>query len=273
MKITVLVENTSIDPNLKTEHGLSLFIETKKHKILFDTGESDLFLINAKKLGIDLSLVDMCVLSHGHKDHGGGLNHFLEVNHKAVVYVQQRAFEPHFSKRDGRYHDISVKVSKNNIHRIMYTADYLRIDDELMLFSKITGIKFYPSSNKNLYMDEDDRFSLDDFKHEQNLLITENNNHYLIAGCAHRGMINILDEAQKIVQGRINAVVGGLHLISRSGLSETEDRIVALGHELRLRITKILTCHCTGEKAYSILQPILKTQITYIKSGSVIDLD
>ncbi|NCA67648.1 MAG: MBL fold metallo-hydrolase, partial [Clostridia bacterium] len=77
MKITTLCENTSISPEFKCEHGLSFYVETKKHKLLFDTGESGIFAENAAKLGIDLSEVDIAVISHGHYDHGGGLPAFL----------------------------------------------------------------------------------------------------------------------------------------------------------------------------------------------------
>ncbi|MCI8845747.1 MAG: MBL fold metallo-hydrolase [Lachnospiraceae bacterium] len=72
MKITALLENKTNREDMLTEHGLSLYIETEKHKILFDMGQSDLFAKNAAALGINLSSVDIAVLSHGHYDHGGG---------------------------------------------------------------------------------------------------------------------------------------------------------------------------------------------------------
>ena len=97
MKIISLVENTSVNEEIKAEHGLSLYIEAKKHKILFDMGQTTLFLENAGKLGIDLSQVDVAILSHGHYDHGGGLEKFLEINKKAYVYVNQYAFDAYYN--------------------------------------------------------------------------------------------------------------------------------------------------------------------------------
>ena len=80
MKVQVLLENTSLSEALKAEHGLSLYIETGKHKILFDMGQTDAFADNAEKMGIDLSQVDFAILSHGHYDHGGGLKYFMEIH-------------------------------------------------------------------------------------------------------------------------------------------------------------------------------------------------
>ena len=96
MKITTLIENTSAR-GLPTEHGLSLFVETAEHKFLFDMGQTDLFARNAETLGIALSKVDFAVLSHGHYDHGGGLNTFLALNDHAPVYMSRYAFEPHYN--------------------------------------------------------------------------------------------------------------------------------------------------------------------------------
>jgi 7,8-dihydropterin-6-yl-methyl-4-(beta-D-ribofuranosyl)aminobenzene 5'-phosphate synthase len=78
MKITTLIENKNTEnPELISEHGLSLFIEKNGKKILFDTGSSGIFTENARKLSIDISAVDLTIISHGHYDHGGGLKAFF----------------------------------------------------------------------------------------------------------------------------------------------------------------------------------------------------
>ena len=87
MIIRVLMENSVQDELLAAEHGLSLYIETDTHKILFDAGQSDAFSDNAARMGVNLKEVDFCVLSHGHYDHSGGLMRFLKINDHAPVYV------------------------------------------------------------------------------------------------------------------------------------------------------------------------------------------
>ena len=84
LKITALIENTTENPDIETEHGLSLYIETQKHRILFDMGQTDMFARNAERLGADISAVDIAVLSHGHYDHGNGFGRFFRENQNAL---------------------------------------------------------------------------------------------------------------------------------------------------------------------------------------------
>ena len=85
MKWTVLSDNRSCDSRLSTEHGLSILLEAEQHRILLDTGASDVFIRNAELLDIDLCDVDYVFISHGHSDHAGGLQYFLEHNRQAQV--------------------------------------------------------------------------------------------------------------------------------------------------------------------------------------------
>jgi len=97
-RITTVVENTSASkPKFKAEHGLSIFIETEKEKFFFDTGQSDVFIYNAKLLNIDLTKINKVVLSHGHYDHGGGLKYLLDYA-KPVVYGHPEIFRDRYSK-------------------------------------------------------------------------------------------------------------------------------------------------------------------------------
>ena len=87
MKIVTLVENTCGYEGCIAEHGLSLYIETEKHKLLLDTGQTDAVVKNAEVLGVDLSLVDTVILSHGHYDHSGGILPFSQINHTAQIIM------------------------------------------------------------------------------------------------------------------------------------------------------------------------------------------
>lgn len=164
MKIIVLVENTTTC-DLEATHGLSLYIETKKHKLLFDLGPDQTVFENAKKKGIDLQEVDTVVISHGHNDHGGALEQFLEENDKAKIYIQERAFEPHFSKSGEDMVPIGLNSDlKENPRIILLNGDFV-IDEELQLFTVESREKCNSEANDVLY----NVHGLDDFAHEQNL--------------------------------------------------------------------------------------------------------
>lgn len=100
MKIISLLDNLVYKQGLKAEHGLSFLLEIEDKRILFDTGQSDLFLHNATKLGILPETIDAVILSHGHYDHTGGLYPFLRENTKAKVYAKEAIFTPKFHGRE-----------------------------------------------------------------------------------------------------------------------------------------------------------------------------
>ena len=112
MKITALLENTANRSDMKTEHGLSLYIETENKCILFDMGQTTMFTENAKTLGIDLQKVDLAILSHGHYDHGGGLAEFLKIHSHAPILIHRDAFLPHYNGTE-KYIGLDASLSQN----------------------------------------------------------------------------------------------------------------------------------------------------------------
>ena len=95
MKISILTNNKSC-PNFAEEHGLSIYINHPTYNILFDVGYTDVYLTNAKLLGIDLNRVNYIVLSHGHYDHTGGLRYFSTTNSLKNVFIHEDAFIPKY---------------------------------------------------------------------------------------------------------------------------------------------------------------------------------
>lgn len=171
MKIVSLVEN-STKCDLQTAHGLSLYIETKKEKILFDLGQDDALFNNAKALNIDLRKVGIVIISHGHKDHGGALAKFLEINNRAKIYIQKRAFLPHFSHRATGIGNISLDSRFIEHPQVVLVDGDFKINDSLELFV-VKGDKICLSSaNNSLYEGEE----VDNFLHEQNLAIKGDEN-------------------------------------------------------------------------------------------------
>ncbi len=270
MIVKILVENTSISDEFKGEHGLCLYIETLKHKILFDTGAGSLFAENAEKMGVDLSAVDLTVISHGHHDHGGGLATFLEMNTKAMIYITEKAFAGHYHKNpDGEMHYIGLAQNLQQNNRLVLTGENLIIDDELELFANVKGDLMNPSGNKDLWAEQANSFVPDGFSHEQNLIIKENEKTLLVCGCAHRGIVNIIEHLSALKQIAPTHTIGGFHLFSPSAGKFEDPAIVRqIGGYLLETGSKFYTGHCTGMQPYEILKEVLGEKIQYIPAGS-----
>jgi 7,8-dihydropterin-6-yl-methyl-4-(beta-D-ribofuranosyl)aminobenzene 5'-phosphate synthase len=274
MKVQCLAENTAISEQYNFEHGLSLYIETTHHKLLFDMGASELFAENAAKMGVDLTAVDTVILSHGHYDHGGGLKKFLELNDKAKVYIHKKAFEAHYANRENEAIGyIGLDKGLMTHDQIVFTEDQYTVDEELKIFSNVSGHEFWPSGNHDLFKLENGKCVEDDFAHEQNLVISEGGMTTLVAGCAHHGILNILNEMSVTGIGRPDNVIGGFHLYSRSTQkSEPTENVNILGQRLKNTSAKYFTCHCTGQQAFLELKKIMGVQIEYLSTGQTLVL-
>ncbi len=258
MKITVLMENTTDQSCMITEHGLSLYIEANGHRILFDTGQSSSFVENAKQLGVDLAEVDMVILSHGHYDHGGGLMAFLEVNNKAYIYINENAFGQYYS---GETKEIGIAPELKTCSQVVITGDNFVLDEGLELHTCNEQPRLYETNAYGLYKSINGRLTEDDFLHEQYLFIKEAEKEVLISGCSHKGILNI----EKWFQPDV--LIGGFHFKKLEPLGTGRHTLDKAADELLKYNTVYYTCHCTGVEQYEYLKEQMKEQLHYIKSG------
>lgn len=258
MKITSLVENTSSREDIRAEHGLSLYIEANGRRILFDMGATDLFAENAERLGIDLSLVDIAILSHGHYDHGGGLRRFLQINSHAPVYLRREAFLPHYN---GSEKYIGLDSSLIDERRLIFCADGQKIDGGATLYGSLPSREHYLGAF-GLKEKIGECFVDDDFRHEQYLLITEGERRVLISGCSHKGVVDLASFFEPDV------LVGGFHL---SKLDVGDERLQSAATALGSLNTEYFTCHCTGLEQYEFMKTTMKN-LHYLSAGESIEI-
>ena len=276
MRIVNLVENTEGAPGCGAAHGLSFYIETLGgHRLLMDTGPSGLLAENAAALGIDLTRVDTVVLSHGHYDHSDGLPVFASINPEARVYLRRNAAADYCADDgDGRgMHYIGIDKTIPALRRLVWVDGDMRIDDELMLFTGIRGRRLWPEGNARLMRRVNGACVQDDFSHEQCLVITEGNRQVLLSGCAHNGILNILDRCVEVTGRAPDVVISGFHMMKRTPYTGRERETIAdTARELTRWPCVFHTCHCTGLPAYEMMKEIMGDQLRYVHCGEAVEV-
>ena len=262
MRVTMLLDNLAADPSLAAEHGLSLYIETEKHRILFDAGQSDAFARNAEALDIDLSAVDIAILSHGHYDHSGGLARFLELNDHAPLYLHRSAFKRREAER-GR--NIGLAPSLADSPRLVFTDDILHLDVGLALITCNQRERRFPSHSGGLYQYRDSAPEQDAFLHEQYLCIHEGTKNVVISGCSHKGILNIVDWLKPDV------LIGGFHFMDLDVLKDAGE-LESEAAQLAASGTLFYTCHCTGKKQFDYLKERMGERLHYLAGGMSVEL-
>lgn len=275
MKIITLLENTSRRPDLAAARGLSLYVETAEHKVLFDMGPDASFLENARALGVDLSAVDLAVLSHGHSDHGGGLAAFCEINRKAKIYLRREALGAYYAVLPGQEPcRIGLPPEAARLsERFVYTGDRETLGGGLTLFSDVEDDRSLRAAAPKLQEKTGAGFRPDGFAHEQHLIAEENGKAVLLAGCGHLGIVNTLRAAERHLGRRPDAVFGGFHLFElRPDAPESEALVAATAAELQKGTAVYYTGHCTGDWAYERLKEALGDRLRPMDCGASAEL-
>ena len=257
---------------LETEHGLSILLQTERHKILLDTGASDVFIRNAELLGVDLSDVDYVFISHGHSDHAGGLRYLLERNQQTRIIVSPDAISGKFYSKRGNLHSITTVWPKSIKNRLITVekggacdVDNIvgghpcEIVDGLYIIAHIPQIHQMPKGNQHLFVeDTNGEYVNDDFRHEL-ALYTDG---FLFTGCAHSGLENILAACPYPV----NTVVGSFHLLDGQE-SEEELQALATGLKEKYPSTQFYTSHCTGNNVFEVMKGVMGEQLQSFSAG------
>lgn len=258
LQFTILMEDNLSGENLIAEHGLSVYVETEKHKLLVDTGKSEKTWDNANVKGVDIREIDTVILSHGHYDHSGGLMSFAAVNTDAVIYMRDNAGGEYYSYKQGEEKYIGIDKEILQLPKIELIKGNYVIDDELSLFTNVQQKYPLPKGNKRLHEKQGEEYVQDIFTHEQNLVIKYDEGKYaLISGCAHNGILNILDAFRELYKTEPAIVISGFHMIQSEYTEDDLEEIRKVARQLATMDTIFYTGHCTGEAAYKILKEVM----------------
>ena len=224
--------------------------------------------MNARALGIDLAGVDAVVLSHGHYDHTGGVMPFAGINSSARIYLRDCADGDFYHVEANDAHYIGIDKAILDLRQLELVHKRMTIDEEIDLFTNITGRRFYSSSNNALKIRLGDRFVCDPFHHEMCAVIHQDGKNYLFSGCAHNGVLNILDRYRVLYGGLPDIVLTGFHFKKDSAYTEEEkDNILGAAAELAALPIVYYSGHCTGDAAFELMKGVMGDKLIRLHSG------
>ncbi len=235
VSITVLYDNYQMEKGLQTDWGFSCLIEAGKMKLLFDTGESgEILLSNMAILSIDPKSIDYIFLSHFHHDHTGGLNYFLKKNSDVTIYYPQS------------FPDQLIEEMKNSGSKLVPVSSFHELQTNIFSLGELDG--GIP---------------------EQSLAIRTPKGIVVITGCAHPGIINILERAKSFFPNEaIYLAMGGFHLYRK-----TDDEIRStINRILKMEIFAVAPSHCSGNSARKMFKEVYNDNYFEIGTGKVIEI-
>lgn len=259
LRLISLVDNVA-GYECNAEFGFSMVIDNGDGQILFDTGKSSLYLENAEKLGIDISRINKVVLSHGHYDHGDGLQY---INNKELI-CHPDSFKDHYRKSDHKYIGLAFdeEYVRDNFS-LSLSKSHKKIAENIYFLGEIPRSNDFESQITTFCFDnKDDDYVLDD----SGIAIITDKGLVIIAGCSHSGICNIVEHAINITGiSNVHAVVGGFHLKDQGDVLDK-----TISYFKNKGIEKVYTMHCTGLD----IQNIFHNEFggNYSHSGMIIEI-
>jgi 7,8-dihydropterin-6-yl-methyl-4-(beta-D-ribofuranosyl)aminobenzene 5'-phosphate synthase len=242
---------------LVAEHGLSLLVTVYRdgvnHSVLLDTGYNSITALhNMERLSVDAETIEAVVLSHGHMDHTGGLNRFLERLARSVTVVAHpHVFRKRFLVRpqEGKLNFPAPigrgELKKRNVKLVEAIGPIYLAEHMILVSGEIPRTTVFEKGMSGAHMEEGGEALPDSIKDDQALIVSlDGHGLVVISGCAHSGIINSIVYAKDLAgESRVAAVIGGFHLSGSDMepvINDTLNRLKAFSPEV------IMPMHCTG---------------------------
>jgi 7,8-dihydropterin-6-yl-methyl-4-(beta-D-ribofuranosyl)aminobenzene 5'-phosphate synthase len=273
VRITILVDNYVQRRGLLAEHGWSCWVETPTCRLLFDTGQGQALLHNARELDIPLETADAVVLSHGHYDHTGALAAVLDLAPSARVFMHPASLEGKYKRApDGSIRAIGLSVRPEELRarlasRLVATRTPTQIGPGLWVTGEVPRVTDFEPGDDSFRLDAAGE-QPDPLSDDQALIVRAAAGMVVLLGCAHAGVINTLRYAQTLHPGLpLVAVLGGMHVhsVPTQRVTRTLGELAALG------VSRVIPAHCTGLPVLAALASGLPRRCTPSEVGAVFE--
>ncbi|HHW61158.1 MAG TPA: MBL fold metallo-hydrolase [Syntrophomonadaceae bacterium] len=266
--ISILVENTTPIPGLIGEYGFSALVKVNEQAFLFDTGSGKALFSNAAQMGIRLDEVDDLVISHGHFDHTGAVLSFLQTASGKTVYCHPHTFTRRYSLAGQSRREISALFTREQVQqagaRLVLIEQFTAIHPGVYLTGTVPRQNSFEQLENHFFAEIDGELVLDQLKDDMAMVIDHPEGLIIISGCAHAGMVNIIDYArQQTGRNKVQAFIGGTHLLAASD-ERLQQTISYLQDQT---VQQLVLCHCTGFHATSTLYQALDQQVIKGETG------
>lgn len=276
IQLTILCENSvdNISPyGLLGEHGFSCHLRTEHGNFLFDCGGGQTIINNAECLGVDLKNLQGILFSHGHLDHTGGLKQVLSQCSPISIHAHPDLFTQRYSHTGNQTRDIGIPWSRKELEQLgatFYLSDNpCTVAPGIILSGTVPRIHQEESGDPNLVIASDDQYMPDPLYDDLSLFINTRKGLVILLGCAHAGLLNIIDHALKVTgQDKIHMILGGTHL----KFCDQEQMDATLIRLTELDVDRIGASHCTGLRGATILAEHFGKQFFSASVGVKIDL-
>jgi 7,8-dihydropterin-6-yl-methyl-4-(beta-D-ribofuranosyl)aminobenzene 5'-phosphate synthase len=275
-KITILCENrTCISQGVTGEHGFSALVEKNGEKLLLDTGQGLSLIPNAKALGIPLSDISQIVLSHGHYDHTGGLAVLPRQENQIPIYTHTDIFNEKYaivkdSAGKDIYKFIGIRQKQEKLEaalnaRFIFKTKFTKISDQIFFSGEIPRVTDFEKSDSRLVIKENNQYLPDPLIDDSSILIVTDSGPVVLSGCAHAGIINVMEHFSKQAgYDHFYAVIGGTHLGFLNSPDQLEKTMDAFD---RYGVKHVAVSHCTGNKAAAACYTRFKDRFAFANAG------
>ena len=273
-KLTILCENTVGMPfGVIAEHGFACYVETEKGNYLFDTGQGFAIVHNAIALKKDLCAIEAIMISHGHYDHTGGLPAVLQIKGQVPVYGHPDIFVERIYSSEGKTRYIGIQHTRSYLESLGANfhlgTQMVEIGPGVFLTGEIPRKNEFEKGDANMIacLANGEKIQPDPLKDDASLIIDSDKGLIVVLGCAHAGMINIIEYAlEKMNRDKIYAIIGGTHL-GFSGEKQFDETLKVI-HKYKIDLLGV--SHCTGLPKASMLHAKLKERFFFGTVGSVL---